>query len=107
MAAVTNEEANHLANSAKKWLVDSLLYQKDLPFPQVTGGLDNSSSIQEQFLIKAFEEFSAIGTAKEILGKLETLKKNFAINEFTLVTITHEQKDKINSYKLIAKENIK
>ncbi|MEE9431955.1 MAG: LLM class flavin-dependent oxidoreductase [Melioribacteraceae bacterium] len=107
LAAETNEEANKLASSAKKWLIDSLLYRKDLPFPKAAGEFESSNSMQEQFLIKAFEEFSAIGTAKGVLSKLETLKKNFAINEFTLVTITYDQKDKINSYKLIADENEK
>lgn len=105
LAAETNEEANQLTKSAKKWLIDSLLYQKDLPFPKVTNELENSNSMQEHFLIKMFEEYSAIGTAKEVLEKLESLKKNFAINEFTLVTITHNQNDKVKSYRLIAEEN--
>ena len=34
-------------------------------------------------------------------------KEKLKIDEFTIVTITHDQKDKVNSYKLIAEENRK
>jgi len=35
------------------------------------------------------------------------MKENLMVDEFTIVTITKDNKDRMNSYKLIAEENRK
>lgn len=101
------EKSNELAKVAEEWLVNSLLLKKDLPFPKSSSNSSITESFPAQMLIKMFREYSAIGNPKQVLEKLNLMKEKLMIDEFTIVTITYDQKDKINSYKLIAEENNK
>lgn len=105
LCAEDEDKANELAKTAEHWLVNSLLLRKDLPFPQEVGDRELVESMPAQYLIKMFREYSAIGNPSQVLEKLKMLKQKFMIDEFTIVTITHNQNDKINSYKLISEKN--
>ena len=107
LCAEEEKKANELAKVAEEWLVNSLLHKKDLPFPQKSEDSSITESFPAQMLIKMFREYSAIGSPYQVIEKLKTMKQNLMIDEFTIVTITHDQKDKTNSYKLIAEENRK
>lgn len=107
LCAEEEKRANELVKVAENWLVNTLLNKKDLPFPMNIKDLKIIESMPAQYLIKLFREYSAIGNPEQVIGKLNLLKEKLLINEFTLVTITHDQKDKINSYKLIAEQNNK
>jgi luciferase family oxidoreductase group 1 len=107
LCADKEDTANYLAKVAEEWLINSLLLKKDLPFPKDISGDSITSSLPAQLLIKMFREFSAIGNPVQVVKKMKEMKKKLMIDEFTLVTITHNQADKINSYKLIAEENRK
>lgn len=107
LCAEEEVKANELAQVAEEWLVNSLLHKKDLPFPKSSGDSSITESFPAQMLIKMFREYSAIGNPKQVLEKLNYIKEKLLIDEFTIVTITHDQNDKINSYKLIAEENRK
>lgn len=100
-------DANELAKVAEEWLVNSLLLKKDLAFPKNSEDSSITESFPAQMLIRMFREYSAIGNPKQVLDKLNSMKQKLMIDEFTIVTITHDQNDKINSYKLIAEENRK
>jgi len=107
LCAGNENNANELAKVAEEWLVKSLLLKQDMPFPK---NVENSSildSLPAQMLVKMFREYSAIGSPTQVINKLLSLKQKLMIDEFTIVTITHNQNDKINSYKLIAEENKK
>lgn len=107
LCAEDENKANELAKVAEEWLVKSLLLKQDIPFPK---NVENSSildSLPARMLIKMFREYSAIGNPTQVINKLHSLKQRFMIDEFTIVTITHNQNDKIKSYKLIAEENKK
>lgn len=107
LCAEEEEKANDLAKVAEEWLVNSLLLKKDLPFPKSVEDSSITESFPAQMLIKMFREYSAIGNPKQVLEKLQSMKQKLMIDEFTIVTISHDQNDKINSYKLIAEENRK
>ncbi|MCB0749986.1 MAG: MsnO8 family LLM class oxidoreductase, partial [Ignavibacteriae bacterium] len=107
ICAKEESSANELAKAAENWLVNSLLLRKDLPFPKDGGDLTVIESMPAQYLIKMFREYSAIGNPNQVLHKLNMFKEKLKVDEFTIVTITHDQKDKVNSFKLIAEENRK
>ena len=107
LCAEEEKDANQLAKVAENWLVNSLLLKKDLPFPKIFDDSSITESMPAQYLIKMFREYSAIGNPDQVVNKLNMFKQKLMIDEFTIVTITHDQKDKINSYKLIAEENMK
>lgn len=106
LCAETQNRANELALIAENWLVDSLIFKKDLPFPKEANS-SYSESVQAKMLINMFREYSAIGTPRQVLDKLKMLTNKLKVDEFTLVTITHNQEDKIKSYTLISEENRK
>lgn len=105
LCAETESQANELALVAENWLVDSLLFKRDLPFPKEVKSSSSLNSVPANMLINMFREYSAIGTPNQVLDKLKMLKSKLMIDEFTLVTITHNQEDKIKSYTLISEEN--
>ena len=107
LCAEEENEANKLSKVAENWLINSLLFKKDLPFPKIVADTSLTESMNAQFLIKMFREYSAIGNPQQVVNKLKMLKQKLMIDEFTIVTITHDIKDKINSYKLISEENKK
>jgi len=107
LCAEEERKAEKLAKVAEEWLVNSLLFKKDLPFPKSSGNSSVTDSVPAQVLIKMFREYSAIGNPNQVLDKLNSMKDKYIIDEFTIVTITHDQNDKINSYKLISEENNK
>lgn len=107
LCADEEKEANKLAKVAENWLVNSFLFKKDMPFPKNVEDSSITESMQAQFLINIFREYAAIGTSEQVLAKLKELKNKLMVDEFTLVTITHDQKDKLKSYKLISEENKK
>jgi luciferase family oxidoreductase group 1 len=107
LCAEDEGKANELAKVAENWLVNSLLLKKDLPFPKNVEDESVTQSMPAQFLINMFREYSVIGSPEQVINKLKMFKSKLMIDEFTIVTITHDQEDKINSYKLIAEENMK
>lgn len=107
LCAEEENEANKLAKVAENWLVNSFLFKKDMPFPKNVEDSSITESMQAQFLINIFRQYAAIGNPEQVLAKLKELKNKLMIDEFTIVTITHDQKDKIKSYKLISEENKK
>ncbi len=107
LCAEEESHANILAKVAENWLVNSLLLKKDQPFSKNVEDNSIIESVPAKYLIKMFREYSAIGSPEQVINKLKMFKEKLMIDEFTIVTITHNQNDKINSYKLIAEENNK
>lgn len=101
------EQAEKLAKVAEEWLINSLVLKKDIPFPKERSVNSPLDLPQAQMLLNVFRKFSAIGNSKEVIKKLINLKNQYLIDEFTLATITYDNRDKINSYKLIMEENRK
>ena len=76
--ALCSEEeirANQLAKVAENWLVNSLLFKKDLPFSENIEDRSITESMQSQFLINMFREYSAIGTPAQVVNKLKIFKR--------------------------------
>ncbi len=101
------QKANELAKVVENWLVNFLLFKKDLAFPKDVSDSSIVESVPAKYLINMFREYSAIGNPAQVIKKLKMLKEKLMIDEFTIVTITYYQKDKVNSYKLISEENTK
>ena len=47
-------------------------------------------------------QFALVGTADQVLDGLSSLQKQYAIDEFTLVTIPYEHEARVASYELLA-----
>ena len=55
-------------------------------------------------LFRSNQEKRAVGTPAQVKAKLESLSKEFGVDEIMLVTIVHDHRARLRSYELLAKE---
>jgi luciferase family oxidoreductase group 1 len=102
-AAETEKEAKALTRSSEHWFVKTFLRGATEPFPSPQTTDAASYGPHEQMAIAMRQQFALVGTAEQVLGGLETLQKQYAIDEFTLVTIPYAHEARVRSYELLAK----
>jgi len=105
ICADTEEEALLLSSSRDLWYI-RLLAGNPGPFPSVEEACEYPYAKSELDLIKSNRGKRAVGTAKQVKEKLLTLADQFGIDEFMLVTITHDAEARKRSYELLAEEMI-
>lgn len=98
----TVKEAEQISKCSEYWLVNTFLKGKDISFPDRETALKYSFSFEERMLIDYRRKSAIIGIPEMIKSRLTSMAEKYAIHEFTLVTITSDNNERINSYKLIA-----
>ncbi len=106
LCAETEEEALLLSSSRDLWFI-RLLSGNPGPFPSVEEACEYPYAKSELELIKSNRSKRAVGTAKQVKEKLLSLADQFGVDEFMLVTITHDTEARKRSYELLAEEMIK
>ena len=101
-AAETEQEAKALTRSSEHWFVKSFLRGRTEPFPSVHQTDHAQYAPHEQMAIAMRRQFALVGTAEQVLEGLEKLQQQYAIDEFTLVTIPFEHQARLASYELLA-----
>jgi len=102
LAAETEEKAQELVKPVQIWAINSMLYGKNEYFPSNEEAKKHTFSIQEKLMIDYKQKSAFVGDIESVSQKLMETAKKLAVHEFTLVTITDNFEDKLNSYKLIA-----
>ncbi len=101
--AETNQRAHQISECSQRWFVDSFLRGKDVAFPVVNWELPSPSyTSTEQMIVQMRKQTALIGTASEVAEQLLMYKKQFAVDEFMVVTITQEFEDRVKSYELLS-----
>ena len=100
-AADTEAEAHALTRSSEHWFVESFLRGKNSVF-QDPSTIQASYGPMEQMAIAMRRQYALVGTGEQVLEGLEKLSKQFAVDEFTLVTIPFRHEDRVHSYERIA-----
>lgn len=101
LAADTEARALEIVKPVEVWAINSMLYGKNENFPSNEQAKNHTFSMQEKMMIEFKRRSAFVGDVKTVTQKLEETKKKLAVHEFTLVTITDDFEDKLNSYKLI------
>lgn len=100
----TDKDAERMSRCSEYWLVHTFLKGKDICFPDEETALKYNFSFEEKMLIEYRRNSALIGNPGMIKNKLTDMAEKYAVHEFTIVTITSENNDRINSYKLIANQ---
>ena len=102
-AAETEAEANQLTRSSEHWFIKTFLRGQTEPFPSPDQSEAAQYAPHEQMALQMRRSFALVGTADQVLSGLEKMQKQYAIDEFTLVTIPFEHEARVASYELIAR----
>lgn len=101
LVAESDEKAEYLAKSSESWIVRSFIRRQDPVFMSSDDALMEKYNLNEQFLIDIRKSWSFVGSAKKVKTQLDEFAKQYAINEFMIVTLTHNHQDRLISYKLL------
>ena len=104
ICADTKEEAEKLSESSRLWLIRTFLHRENTVFPSYETASKYSYSPEEIMLYTMRRRAALIGDVKGVAEELKVLAKKLAVHEITVVTITHEHKDRLKSYSLLANE---
>ncbi|MBS1492311.1 MAG: LLM class flavin-dependent oxidoreductase [Bacteroidetes bacterium] len=102
MAADTEEKAREIVKPVEVWAINSMLYGKNENFPSNEEAKNHTFSFQEKMMIDFKRRSAYVGDVKTVCEKLEDTMKKLAVHEFTLVSISDDFEDKLNSYRLIS-----
>ena len=96
------KDAERMSKCSEYWLVNTFLKGRDICFPDEETSLKYNFSFEEKMLIEYRRKSAVIGIPEMVKNRLINMAEKYAIHEFTLVTITSDNNERINSYKLIA-----
>jgi len=99
--AETEEEAKRISASRNLWVLH-LLQNRAGPFRPVEEALAYSLSTEEQTMMRGIEQRSIVGTPAQVRGRLLRLGEEHGVDDFVILTITHDYADRVNSYRLLA-----
>lgn len=103
--AETTEKANEVALSSLIWAIQRGKGE-EFGVPSIEEAKQYKLTVSEKETIEKMKQKLIIGNPQEVKEKLLKLQTDYKVNEIMIVTITHSLEDRINSYKLIAKELI-
>ncbi|MGI1680128.1 MAG: LLM class flavin-dependent oxidoreductase [Cellvibrionaceae bacterium] len=103
VCAETEEEAILLSRSRDLWFI-RLLRGNPGQFPTVEEAINYPYADSELELIEKNRTKRAVGTPKQVKGKLLNMARKFNVDELMIVTITHDFEARKRSYKLLADE---
>lgn len=107
ICAETTKEAEKIAMSSLLWNVLRAKGEGDDGIPAVKEALTYSFSDEEQEMVGKAKEKMMIGNPVEVKQQLEHLEQVYQVDEFMIVTITHDHEARMRSYELIAGEMLK
>lgn len=106
ICAPTKEEAIDIASSHTYWKVQAFRHtiRDGLYSPNEVKKLYEELSYEDKTYYHETMDTMVLGTPKECKEKIETLAKEYGVDEVMIVNVTHSFEDRKRSYKLLAKE---
>lgn len=103
VCADTEKEAEKIALSTMLWRVNQEKQISDNTVPSIAEAEKYDFSEKERKKITRMKEKMIIGNPVQVKEKLMDLQKQFKVDEWMIITITHEPKAKFRSYELLQK----
>lgn len=100
----TTEQAEEIAESFLIWSLQTDKGEGHQGVPSIKEAKQYKITEKEKNLLNKMRQNMIIGNPYEVKRKLMELQTNYKADEIMINTITHSPKDRIQSYKLIAKE---
>jgi alkanesulfonate monooxygenase SsuD/methylene tetrahydromethanopterin reductase-like flavin-dependent oxidoreductase (luciferase family) len=105
ICAETSEKADEVALSSLVWALQRGKGEGK-GVPSIVEARHYTLNEKEKETMEKMKRNMVIGNPQQVKQKLNELQTKFKADEIMLVTITHSPEDRIQSYKLIAKEVI-
>lgn len=101
IAADTDEEAEYLATSAKKFML-GVIRNTRKPLPPPVESMDNEWSTMERMQIEKMMFYSFIGSKETIAQGLQTFVEETGVNEIIVIANIYDQAARLKSYQLVS-----
>lgn len=102
ICAKSTEEAHELAKSTLAWQLMQEKSNEDVKIPSLQEVEAYKWTEEDQLRMEKKKRSMVIGNPDEVKGKLEHVARLYKADELMIITITHDQAAKFNSYRLIA-----
>lgn len=99
--AETEEEAKRISASRNLWVMH-LLQNRASAFPSIEEALAYPYTEEDRAMLRAVEKRGITGTPAQVRGKLLAMGEAYGVDDFVILTITYDQKDRVRSYELLA-----
>ncbi|MGG4265126.1 LLM class flavin-dependent oxidoreductase [Peribacillus simplex] len=103
ICAETEELAKEIALSSTLWKIQSGQRERK-QVPSIEEARNHDWTEKEKVLMETMHEKLIMGTPSQVKYRLLEIQEKYQPDEVMLVTITHNLEDRLNSYRLIAKE---
>ena len=97
----TEEEAQRLAAPRNLWVLH-LLQNRAGAFPSIEEALAYDFSHEEKLMLEGVKKRGIVGTPEQARGRLLALGEEYGVDDFVILTITHDHADRVRSYELLA-----
>ncbi|UZJ80130.1 LLM class flavin-dependent oxidoreductase [Fictibacillus sp. KU28468] len=104
LCAETKEEAEDLALPNQIWKIQLAKGEGRKGVPSLGEAKHYSLTPEEKEMLNSMKKRSIIGSPSYVKRRLEELREHYQADEMMIVTITHDIKDRVRSYELIANE---
>lgn len=99
--AETEEEARRISASRNLWVLH-LLQNRAGAFPTIEDALAYPYTEEEKVMLRAVERRGIVGTPAQVRGRLLRMGEEYGVDDFVILTITYDHKDRVRSYELLA-----
>lgn len=107
LCAETTEEAEKLAMSSQLWSVLGEKPGENRGIPTIERAQEYAYTDDDLKTVQKHKKAAIVGNPQEVKQQLEQLQAAYGVDEFMLLTITHDYEARLRSYELIAKEIFK
>ena len=101
IAADTDEEAEYLATSAKKFML-GVIRNTRKPLPPPVKSMEGEWSTMERMQIEKMMFYSFIGSKETIAQGLQTFVEETGVNEIIVIANIYDQAARLKSYQLVS-----
>lgn len=99
--ADTEEEAKRISASRNLWVMH-LLQNRAGPFPSIEEALAYPYTDEDRVMLRAIEQRGITGAPEQVRARLLAMGEAYGVDDFVILTITYDQKDRVHSYELLA-----
>ncbi|ACU72695.1 Luciferase-like monooxygenase [Catenulispora acidiphila DSM 44928] len=104
VVAETEARARELATGYGAWVRSIRTGEGAIQFPTPQDARKFAWTEEDRALVEDRVQTQFVGTPEQVADQLETLRDAVGADELIITTITHDHADRVNSYRLLAKE---
>lgn len=99
--AESEEEAERISAPRTLWVMH-LLQNRAGAFPSIDDALNYPYTDEERVMLRAIRQRGIVGTPAQVRARLLAMGEEYGVDDFVILTITHDHADRVKSYELLA-----